>query len=297
MKTYVSFNKDDSIESLVDATCIGAFDGVHKGHVELIKKTKEISENFQIVTFNVIPKIYFDKQLKPLLSSKQRSDIFKKYDPVNLVYLKFEEINQISPTEFLNLLKNNLKTQKIVVGRDFKFGKNRKGDIRTLKNFFGSNNVIIIDDFYVKNDKVSSTKIRNYLNEGNIEKVNLLLGREYEISGKVVKGLRLGSKLGFPTANIKFKHDFYYPKLGVYEIECELNNEIHKGITNIGYTPTVADRKVLKVEAHLFNFDRDIYGKEIKIRLKSFIRDEIKFDSLDELINQIKKDIDSIKNK
>ena len=152
MKTYRSFGKDDSIESLVDATCIGAFDGVHKGHVELIKKTKEISENFQIVTFNVIPKIYFDKQLKPLLSSKQRSDIFKEYDPVNLVYLKFEEINQISPTEFLNLLKHNLKTQKIVVGRDFKFGKNRKGDIRTLKNFFGSDNVIIIDDFYVKND-------------------------------------------------------------------------------------------------------------------------------------------------
>ena len=297
MNIYDHFSSKDVVDSEIDISCIGAFDGLHLGHIELIKSTFEYSKNFQIITFDTLPKIFFNKKLKPILSNTMRNNILKSFNPSNVVYLEFSKVNKISSEEFLDLLVKNLKTKKILVGKDFKFGKDRSGDVQTLINFFGDENVIILDDFFIENEKVSSTKIRHYLDEGNIGKVNAFLGREYEIAGIVVKGMRLGSKIGFPTANIKLEHEIYFPRLGVYEIECDLNNDVYKGIVNIGYAPTVVDRKVLKVEAHLFNFDQDIYGEEIKIRLQRFIRPEKKFQSIEQLLEQIKADIDSIKNK
>ena len=140
----------------------------HRGHIELIKKTKEIDNNFQIVTFNEIPKIYFDNNLKPLLGNDKRNSIFDEYKPTNLIYLKFDEINELSSDEFLEFLDRNLNTNKIVVGKDFKFGKNRSGDVDNIINYFGEDNVILLEDYLIENEKVSSTKIRKYLDIGNI---------------------------------------------------------------------------------------------------------------------------------
>ena len=288
MKIYDNFGKDDSITSDVEVTCIGAFDGVHKGHIELINKTKEINKNFQIVTFDEIPKLYFDKSLKPLLDNKNKNNIFNDLKPTNLIYLKFDEINQLSSDEFLKYLDINLRTKKIVVGKDFKFGKNRSGDVDNIISYFGKDNVILLSDYIIDNEKVSSTKIRNFLDTGNIQKANNFLGREYELSGLVVKGKKLGSKIGFPTANLRLNNDLYLPKFGVYEISCKVNGNLFKGILNIGITPTVLNSKKVKIEAHLFNFNENIYGKNIVIQLKKFIREEIKFNTVDDLIKEIK---------
>ena len=297
MKIYDNFGKDDSITSDVEVTCIGAFDGVHKGHIELINKTKEINKNFQIVTFDEIPKLYFDKSLKPLLDNKNKNNIFNDLKPTNLIYLKFDEINQLSSDEFLKYLDINLRTKKIVVGKDFKFGKNRSGDVDNIISYFGKDNVILLSDYIIDNEKVSSTKIRNFLDTGNIQKANNFLGREYELSGLVVKGKKLGSKIGFPTANLQLNNDLYLPKFGVYEISCLVNGNLFKGILNIGITPTLLNSKKVKIEAHLFNFNENIYGKNIVIQLKKFIREEIKFNSVDDLIKQINIDISSVKKK
>ena len=297
MKIYQDFNQKEFIDSDIEVTCIGAFDGLHKGHLELIKKTKDVNNNFQIVTFSEIPKIYFNNDLKPLLDNEKRINIFKKFKPTNLIYLKFNEINKLSSEEFLNVLKDNLKTKKIVVGKDFKFGKNRSGDVNNIINYFGKENVILLSDYLIDNEKVSSTKIREYLDLGNIEKANKLLGRNYELSGLVVKGLKLGSKIGFPTANLKLHYDLYLPKFGVYGISCNIDNKSYEGILNIGITPTVIDRIKPKIEAHIFNFDKNIYNQHLDIQINQFIRDEIKFKSIDELIKQINIDISTVKNK
>ena len=297
MKIYDNFGIDDAIESDIEATCIGAFDGLHKGHIELINKTKEINNNFQIVTFDKIPKLYFDKSLKPLLDNENRNKIFNNLKPTNLVFLKFNEINQISSDEFLKYLDLNLRTKKIVVGKDFKFGKNRTGDVDNIISYFGKNNVILLPDYIINNEKVSSSKIRKYLDTGDIQKANNFLGREYQLSGLVIKGMKLGSKIGFPTANVQLDQDLYIPKFGVYEISCIVEENLFKGILNIGLAPTVVNRKKVKVEVHLFNFNENIYGKKVVIQLKNFIREEIKFNSLDDLIKQINIDISSIKKK
>ena len=297
MKIYQDFNQKEFIESDIEVTCIGAFDGLHKGHLELIKKTKDVNNNFQIVTFSEIPKIYFNNDLKPLLDNEKRINIFRKFKPTNLIYLKFNEINKLSSEEFLNVLKDNLKTKKIVVGKDFKFGKNRSGDVNNIINYFGKENVVLLSDYLIDNEKVSSTKIREYLDLGNIEKANKLLGRNYELSGLVVKGLKLGSKIGFPTANLKLHYDLYLPKFGVYGISCNIDNKSYEGILNIGITPTVIDRIKPKIEAHIFNFDKNIYNQHLDIQINQFIRDEIKFKSIDELIKQINIDISTVKNK
>ena len=297
MKTYQDFKKDEVIESKIDVTCIGAFDGLHRGHIELIKKTKEIDNNFQIVTFNEIPKIYFDNNLKPLLDKNNRNIIFNEYKPTNLIYLKFDEINEFSSDEFLKFLDINLNTNKIVVGKDFRFGKNRTGEVNNIINYFGENNVILLSDYLIENQKVSSTKIRKYLDNGNIKQANKFLGRKYELLGTVVEGLKMGSKLGFPTANIKLDHDLYLPKYGVYGITCIIDNKPYEGILNIGVTPTVSDNNKIKIETHIFDFDKNIYGENLVIQINQFIRDEIKFSSPEELVKQINIDISKVKNK
>ena len=297
MKTYQDFKKDEVIESKIDVTCIGAFDGLHRGHIELIKKTKEIDNNFQIVTFNEIPKIYFDNNLKPLLDKNNRNIIFNEYKPTNLIYLKFDEINEFSSDEFLKFLDINLNTNKIVVGKDFRFGKNRTGEVNNIINYFGENNVILLSDYLIENEKVSSTKIRKYLDNGNIKQANKFLGRKYELLGTVVEGLKMGSKLGFPTANIKLDHDLYLPKYGVYGITCVVDNKPYEGILNIGVTPTVSDNNKIKIETHIFDFDKNIYGENLVIQINQFIRDEIKFSSPEELVKQINIDISKVKNK
>jgi len=295
MKIYNNTTLDTYIENSSGVVCIGGFDGIHLAHQQLFKKTMNISTKFDIVTFEVIPKIYFNEDLKPLISNEGRERIFSTFNPQNLVYLNFENFNKISQEQFCNYLKNNLKVKKIVVGKDFKFGKNRSGDITTLIHFFGEENIFLLDDFLINNEKVSSTKIRYYLSNGDIEKANNYLGREFSLIGTVIEGKKIGRSIGFPTANLSLDQDTFIPNFGVYTGKIYIDNNIFNTIVNIGLNPTVDDQATLKIEAHIFDFSSDIYNSKVEISLSKFIRKEIKFKNIDELKDQISEDIKTAK--
>ena len=217
--------------------------------------------------------------------------LIQNFNPSNLVFINFDHVVNYSPNEFCNMLKINLKTKNIFVGSDFKFGLNREGDVDYLINFFGDDSIHIIDDYKHKENKVSSTLIKSYLSEAKIELANESLGYKYSITGNVIKGEQKGSLIGFPTANLEINNSIQIPKNGVYEVGVKINDENYEGIMNIGYKPTVSEDKELSLEVHIFKFNNDIYNCDLTVEFKSFIRDEKKFNNIDELIQQINTDI------
>ena len=295
MKIYKKVNTKDKINNNSEIVCIGAFDGVHLAHQQLFRKTRDLNKKFDIVTFDVLPKIYFNDSLKPIVSNKERNEIFESFSPQNLIHLNFDQFNKISSEDFSKFLDENLGIKKIVIGKDFKFGNNRSGDVNFLIDYFGENNVYLLDDFLINNEKVSSTKLRYYLSTGEIDKANNLLGRDFSLSGNVIQGKQLGRELGFPTANLLLDEDVFLPTFGVYYGVIEVDTKKFNCIINIGLNPTVDTEDSVKIEAHILDFGDDIYQKDIKLFLKNFIRNEKKFNNIDELKNQIMKDIDSVK--
>ena len=295
MKIYKKVNTKDKINNNSEIVCIGAFDGVHLAHQQLFRKTRDLNKKFDIVTFDVLPKIYFNDSLKPIVSNKERNEIFQSFSPQNLIHLNFDQFNKISSEDFSKFLDENLGIKKIVIGKDFKFGNNRSGDVNFLIDYFGENNVYLLDDFLINNEKVSSTKLRYYLSTGEIDKANNLLGRDFSLSGNVIQGKQLGRELGFPTANLLLDEDVFLPTFGVYYGVIEVDTRKFNCIINIGLNPTVDTEDSVKIEAHILDFGDDIYQKDIKLFLKNFIRNEKKFNNIDELKNQIMKDIDSAK--
>ena len=192
------------------------------------------------------------------------------------------------------MLQNNMKAKNIYVGNDFKFGTNREGDVDYLKKYFGEYSVHTIEDYEHNNEKISSTLIRSFLSEGLIALANEALGYEYSLTGTVIKGDQRGSQIGFPTANLNIDKSIQIPKNGVYKVDVLLNEYLYEGIMNIGYKPTVSEGTKQSLEVHIFDFNDDVYGAELTVHFKKFIRDEIKFSSIDELIQQISKDIEDI---
>tara|TARA_B100000902_G_C27231649_1_gene875153 strand:+ start:468 stop:1367 length:900 start_codon:yes stop_codon:yes gene_type:complete len=297
MSVYSDFKPNDKLSSEPIVTSIGGFDGVHLGHKALFEKASNESHGkFQIVTFNQVPKIYFNNSLKPLLDQNQRTLIFEKLKPKNIIYLDFNSVNKMNALEFCDFLQNNLNTQKLVIGKDFKFGSQRVGDVNTLIDYFGETNVILLDDFLIDSEKVSTTKIRLFYSKGDVKNAEKYLGRKISFNGTVVKGRQLGATIGFPTANVNIIEEIQFPRFGVYAVNVFLNNKKHLGCMNIGLNPTVDTSTSIKVEIHILNFDEDIYGDEITFNLLEFIRDERKFESIDALKLQISKDIEQIKN-
>ena len=294
MRIYKNFTSDNFIDDEIPAVCIGGFDGVHLGHQELLKFTKESSNTFQIITFDTLPKKYFNNEHKLLTTNNEKIELFKKYEPSNLVFINFEHVLKFSPKTFCDMLKNNMKAKSIYVGNDFKFGANREGDVNYLIKYFGENSIHTIEDYDHNNEKISSTLIKSFLNDGLIEHANAALGYEYSLSGSVIKGDQRGSQIGFPTANMNVDKNIQIPKNGVYKVKVYLNEILYDGIMNIGHKPTVSEGTRLSLEVHIFDFNDDIYDADLTVYFKKFIRDEIKFSSIDELIQQISKDIEDI---
>jgi len=294
MRIYKNFTSDNYIDDDIPAVCIGGFDGVHLGHQELLKYTKESSNLFQIVTFDILPKKYFNNEHKLLTTNNEKIKLFKKFEPSNLVFINFEHVMKFSPKTFCDILKNNMKAKSIYVGNDFKFGANREGDVDYLIKYFGEVSVHTIKDYEHNNKKISSTLIKSFLNEGLIEDANKALGYEYSLTGNVIKGNQRGSQIGFPTANLNIDKSIQIPKNGVYKVDVHLNENLYEGIMNIGYKPTVSDGTKQSLEVHIFGFNDDIYDAVLSVHFKKFIRDEIKFSSIEELIQQISKDIEDI---
>jgi riboflavin kinase/FMN adenylyltransferase len=229
-----------------------------------------------------------------LTTNNEKIELFKKFEPSNLIFINFEHVMKFSPKTFCEMLQKNMKAKNIYVGNDFKFGANREGDVDYLIKYFGEDSVHTIPDYEHNNEKISSTLIKSFLSEGFVEQANEALGYEYSLSGTVIKGDQRGSQIGFPTANLNIDKNIQIPKNGVYKVDVLLNGNLYQGIMNIGYKPTVSEGAKQSLEVHIFDFNDDIYGADLTVHFKKFIRDEIKFSSIDELTQQISKDIEDI---
>ncbi len=280
---------------------IGNFDGIHKGHREIIKnliqKTKISKSKSAILSFTPHPKIYFKKQNNFMINSQfKKKEILESLGLDYLIDLHFnKKFTQLNHLEFEDkILLGKLNAKKILIGRDFQYGNQRKGNIETLRIFCAKNNIqlneidLIFDE--QNNNKISSSKIRENLNLGNIELANKDLKRIFSISGKVIKGDQRGRTIGIPTANIEYPLNTIIIPYGVYAVETTIDGNTYFGIVNFGIRPTFNKEKPI-VEAYLFDFDDNIYDKNIELFFYKQIRQEKKFNGIKELLNQINLDI------
>lgn len=271
---------------------IGNFDGVHIGHQALIKKliaeSKKRNLTPSVMTFEPHPKEFFISENAPsrLTTLREKLEFFLDYGIEKVFVCAFnQKFSNISSEAFMGqILKEQLKVQLLIVGDDFRFGSKRQAGIEDLKkNAF---ELFEIPEIDLNGKRVSSTRIREGLKEGRIQEVNQFLGRPYTISGKVVEGDKRGRQMGFPTANIHMKH--LRPALtGVYAVKLGNRN----GVANLGVRPTIAGTPKLLLEVHLLNFNEDIYGQHVQVTFLEKIRDEMKFENINALIEQIKKDV------
>ncbi|MCF7567348.1 bifunctional riboflavin kinase/FAD synthetase [Sabulilitoribacter arenilitoris] len=297
MKTRRNFNTLNNQPTVVT---IGTFDGVHIGHQKIVKRLINAGKleglKSVILTFFPHPRMVLQKEssIKLINTINERYAIL---DALGLDYLlikKFtKEFSRLSAEDFVKqILVDRLNVKKVIIGYDHRFGRNRNANIEDLKRFGNEYNFEVeeISAQDINDVAVSSTKIRNALNEGDIAKANMYLGYNFMITGIVTKGKGLGRQLSFPTANIKVEEDYkLIPKYGSYIVSSIINNKKVYGMLNIGINPTV-DGNTESIEVHFFNFNKDIYNKTIQIDLHERIRDEQKFDSIEALKNQLAKD-------
>jgi len=282
---------------------IGVFDGVHKGHDKLLNRLQEIAKETGgesvVVTLWPHPRLVLGKNIKSLklLNTLPEKEILLERRRIDhLVIIPFnKETSKMSACEFMEkILVDKLHVHKLLVGHDHQFGKGREGTFNDLKACSRKHNFELerIEAETKEGVKISSTKIRDELLEGRLDVANEYLGYEFFIKGNVIGGHRIGNKLGFPTANIEIRDPYkIIPKDGVYAIKANIEGHFLKGMLNIGYRPTFDKYGYQKsIEAHLFDFKENIYDKEIMIHFVCRIRDEQKFDNVDELVQQLKKD-------
>ena len=283
------------------AVTIGNFDGVHLGHQKLIKDILQDchtkNEELVVCTFVPHPKFILANAKNFLINSyEERQNLIEKLGIKYLVEFNFNrDFSTLSPAEFLdNYIFINKKCKALYLGHDFAFGANKAGDHDFVKNYCAQKNIryFLEKEFLNKNQmKPSSTQIRNFLLTADIKNANNLLGRSFFVSGRVIKGKGRGKTIGFPTANILFDEGRIFPKVGVYKSQVHLKDMIYNSITNIGYNPTFTDSNHINFETHILDFDNDIYGEKIKVEIIDFIRDEMKFSNVNELVKQINLDI------
>ena len=302
-KIYKNFNiKQIHQNSII---LIGNFDGLHLGHQRLFKEAFNYKKKFNlklgVVTFDPIPKMFFNKQIKNYRISNfdQKLNYFKKFNVDFVINKQFDKkFSKINCNSFIeNYLNKKLKSKILFVSNNFRFGHKREGDVKLLKKFQDKFEYKLVKPKpLIKNKKtVSSTLIRKLLETGNLQNANKLLSRNWSIDGKVEKGRMMGRKIGFPTCNIDIGN-YVIAKPGVYSVSVKLdkNKKIFKGIANLGYRPTFNQKKIL-LEVNLFNFSGNLYNKKLSVDFLKFIRGEKKFKNIEELKNQIKKDILSAK--
>lgn len=278
----------------------GTFDGVHFGHQKILQRLNEITRKnggeSVLLTYWPHPRhvLYPDQELFLLSSIEEKAELLSQNHVDHLVLIPFTpEFASLSSEEFIkNIIVDKIGTKKLVIGYDHKFGKNRSGSFEELKKdgpIFGFE-VEEIPKQMIENKAVSSTKIRKALFEGRVEIVSEYLGRPYSIRGTVIEGDKIGRTLDFPTANIEvnFKHKLI-PTEGIYAVKVRVGQVYHNGMLNIGFRPTLGGVHK-RVEVNIFDFDQDIYRKEIGVEFYHYIRSEIKFENLGALKSQLQND-------
>jgi riboflavin kinase/FMN adenylyltransferase len=285
------------------AVTVGTFDGVHSGHRKIIEKLKSVSETkglrTVIITFEPHPQIVLRNRtndIRILSTKEEKLEIFRSLG-IDIAYvIDFtKEFSETTAEEFYkNYLIEKIGLSDLVLGYDHMFGKNREGNFDTLKDLSHRYNFTFdkVDEYRFNGEHISSSVIRKLLREdGDVKKVSSILGRNYSIEGKVTEGKKLGRELGYPTANIETENKFKaIPAKGIYTVEAEVDFDLYEAMMSIGTNPTVTDDDSVKLEVNIFDFDKDIYGKNIRINFIERIRDEKKFSSLEELKKQLSED-------
>lgn len=278
---------------------LGYFDGVHRAHKEIISKTVEIAKENSlksaVLTFEKSPASYFlNEPFLNITTNEKKAELIEKLGVDFLYVLNFEEVKNINAKDYIeNILIKNFSPKFVITGYNHTFGLNRTGDSSLLSNYPDFRYIKINE---MKNDNltISSTNIKNFIKNGNITEANKMLGRNFSIRGKVVKGNQIARKLGYKTANIIWNNSIIKPKYGVYSGFANYRNIKYKALINFGIRPTVDKNLIETLEAHIFNFDFEIYNEILEVEFLSKIRDEVKFNSLLELKTQIEKDVNSI---
>ncbi len=305
MNIYYDFSSISSIKNPV--LTIGTFDGVHIGHKKIIDQLNEEASKIggESVLFTFFPHprmVIFPEShgLKLIQTQEEKLEKLKEMGLQNVIVFPFTfEFSRLTALEFVrDMLVNQLHVKKLVIGYDHQFGKNREGSIHFLRDVAETYEfeVIEIPAQDIDAVHVSSTKIREALNTGDIEKANDYLGAPFQLSGTVVKGKQLGRTIGFPTANIQLANDLkLIPQNGVYAVKVFYQNECLKGMMNIGVRPTIEGKNDPTIEVHIFDFDQTIYGDNLRVELYKKTRDEQKFNGIEALKNQLKLDEISIR--
>ncbi len=282
------------------AITIGTFDGVHIGHQKILERLVNDARTHElkavVLTFFPHPRMVLQKDtaIKLLNTITEKKTILKRIGLDYLIIHPFtKDFSRLSATEFVrDLLVNQLKTKRIIIGYDHRFGRNRTANIDDLVAFGNTFDFDVseISVQEIKEVSVSSTKIRTALENGDVQKANEYLGYKYMLTGTVAKGKGLGRQLNFPTANIHIPEAYkLIPKTGAYVVQSNINNRTVYGMMNIGFNPTVAG-KTKSIEVHFFNFNEDLYDQQLQIDMIARLRDEYKFESIDALKEQLSKD-------
>ncbi len=303
VKIYKNFNIENRHKNSI--ILIGNFDGIHLGHQKLFSLAKIYKKKYSlkigVLTFEPMPKMFFNKELKNfrISSLEQKIDSLKKLKVDFIINKNFnKKFSKIKSTTFIKeILKKKLKPKFIFVSNNFRFGNKREGNVKELIKFEShcAYKVIKPRPLMINKKVVSSSSIRKFLQKGSLEKAKKFLNKKWTVNGIVQKGKQLGKKIGFPTANIDIR-DYVLASPGVYAVRIiRLNgNHNYKGIANLGYRPTFNGKRIL-LEVHLFNFSGNLYNKCLTVEFLKFIRKEKKFKNIDQLRKQIKIDLLKVK--
>jgi len=304
MQVHYGFESYKNIKNPI--VTVGTFDGVHFGHQKIIQRLQKIAKKNNgesvLLTFDPHPRkiLLNDQGLKLIHTINEKINILENLGLDHLVIYPFTlEFSKFSAKRYIDeLLIQKLGTHTLVIGYDHHFGNDREGNIDLLKKYEKSNPFYLeeIKAHEIEEIKISSTKVRSAIEKGNIHLVNDYCGHFYEFSGEVVRGNGIGKTIGTATANIKLNsNEKIIPLDGVYAVVCQIKDANYKGIMNIGFKPTVDEGQKRTVEIHLFDYEKDIYGQDLRTKVIERIRDEVKFNSLKELKSQILKDNEKAK--
>lgn len=282
---------------------LGYFDGIHIGHQKVIKTAIDLAREkgmqVAVMTFHPHPSVVL-KQMKKrdnyLTPPEEKAKVLASLGVDIVYFVTFNEVfSQLTPQQFVDDYLLRLHAKHVVAGFDFTFGRMAQGNMGNMGDFSRKMFVHTTVNKVERNgEKISTTRIREFIIAGDIEQAYRYMGRPYEMQGTVVHGDKRGRTLGFPTANLQFKDAFVYPKKGIYAVKMEVDGQLYNGLANVGTRPTFyGDDEPVTIEVYLFDFNKDIYDKEVAVTWYKHLRPEGKFDSVDELISQMKKDEES----
>lgn len=287
-------------------SAIGFFDGIHQGHQKVIttavKEAEKKGMDSAVITFHPHPSVVLKKntkQVQYITTLKEKQEVLQELGVDRLYIITFnDQLSKLSPQEFVDHFIIGLHIKHLVAGFDYSFGYKGKGNMNNISDY--SNEKFTwqkIDEVSLDDEKVSSTRIRQELKEGNVDKVHQLLNRPYQSAGMVIRGAQRGRELGYPTANIDVPNDSLLPRQGIYAVYVWVKNQRYEGMANIGTNPTFTeDRQDVSVEVYIFDYSNDLYGEELIIEWLNYVRPEEKFDTVEALIDRMKQDEQEIRS-